>query len=123
MKTLIYLASPYSHEDSEVRELRFRAVCYAASILIQRGYQVFSPIAHSHPIARCLGPDCELDLNLWLELDKRMLAACDELVVLTLDGWLSSKGIAAEIEIAKRQNKAIRYFSPISGFVDEALQN
>ena len=48
---MIYLASPYSHPDAVVREQRFRDVCLAAARLIRAGQIVFSPIAHSHPIA------------------------------------------------------------------------
>jgi len=32
---MIYLASPYSHSDTRVQELRFEAVCRAAAKLIR----------------------------------------------------------------------------------------
>ena len=47
---MIYLASPYTHHDPEVRLERYRAVCRAAAGLIRQGRVVFSPIAHSHAI-------------------------------------------------------------------------
>ena len=48
---MIYLASPYSHPDATVREARFQAACRATASLIRAGHEVFSPIAHSHPLA------------------------------------------------------------------------
>lgn len=48
---MIYLASPYTHSDVHVREWRFREACRAAAALLRAGITVFSPIAHSHPIA------------------------------------------------------------------------
>ena len=49
---LIYVASPYSHADARVREQRFDAACRAAAALMRDGQRVFSPVAHSAPIAR-----------------------------------------------------------------------
>lgn len=49
---MIYLASPYSHPDPAVEELRFEAACEAACKLMQQGHHVFSPIAHTHPVGR-----------------------------------------------------------------------
>ena len=111
MRTLIYLASPYSHPDEVERQLRFRLVCRKAAKLIQEGRLVFSPIAHSHPIAVIgdLDGGFSLDFELWREFDQRMLAACDMVWVYCIDGWKESKGIAAEIEIAKRLGKEIHY--------------
>ncbi|MCP4786572.1 MAG: DUF1937 family protein [Fuerstiella sp.] len=50
---MIYLASPYSHSDANIREKRFRDVCRTAARLMRNGDVVFSPIAHGHPIAPC----------------------------------------------------------------------
>ncbi len=111
MKKLIYLASPYSHPDSEIRELRFKAACYAAANLILQGYQVFSPIAHSHPIVTLIGPDAELDADLWMDFDFRMMRSCDVLVILCVDGWATSQGIAKEMVFAVANNIPIKYMS------------
>ena len=49
---LIYLASPYSDPDPWVKENRFLAVCTKAAKMMSEGAYVFSPIAHTHPIAK-----------------------------------------------------------------------
>lgn len=96
---MIYLASPYSHPDPAVREQRFRAACRMAGELMRQGVRVFSPIAHTHPIA--LEGDLPLGWDFWEQFDREMIAACEAVVVLTLDGWRESKGVTAEIAIAK----------------------
>lgn len=96
---LIYLASPYSHPDHDVREQRFQLACAAASRLMANGKHVFSPIAHTHPIA--LAGDLPKNWEYWKSYDQRMLRCCDEIHVLLLDGWQESVGVAAEMEIAK----------------------
>lgn len=105
---MIYLASPYSHPDPAVRQARFDAACRAAAELIRRGYVVFSPIAHSHCIAQHGLP---LNWGYWERHDRRFLAACDELWVLQLDGWEHSRGVQAEIAIAKEMGKPVRFVS------------
>ncbi len=106
---MIYLASPYSHPDSAVREQRFRAVCQAAARLMRKGEVVFSPIAHGHPIALHGLPT---DWRFWERHDREQLMRCDEVVVLMLDGWRESEGVQAEIRIAAEFRKPVRYLEP-----------
>jgi hypothetical protein len=106
---MIYLASPYSHPDPAVREQRFRAACRAAAKLMRCGQPVFSPIAHSHCICTYGLPT---DWRFWEPLDRHLLARCDEVVVLMLDGWRESVGVQAEIRIAAECGKPVRYVGP-----------
>jgi len=69
---------------------------------------VFSPVAHSHCIAQHGLP---LDWGFWERQDRRLLAACDELWVLQLDGWEHSRGVQAEIAIARAAGKPVRFVS------------
>lgn len=98
MKTLIYLATPYSHPNEEVRESRFRAVNIYAAILMRRGLHIFSPISHTHPIAMAGG--LPTDWKFWRDYDYAILSMCCKLIVMKLPGWEESKGIKGEIEIA-----------------------
>lgn len=41
-----------------------------------------------------------------------MISACQRLVVLKLEGWETSTGVTAEIEIAKRKGISVDYISP-----------
>ena len=94
---LVYLSSPYSHSDAAVREARFQAVCRCAAGMMRGGVHVFSPIAHSHPIAAHGLPG---DWEFWQAYDRLMLSRCDELAVLCLPGWRESIGVREEIRIA-----------------------
>ena len=106
---LIYLASPYSHHDKQIQEWRFQAACQQAALMMQSGKLVFSPIAHTHPIAAFGLPG---DWAFWQAYDRAMLERCDELAVLQLDGWEESIGVQAEIAIAKELNLPVRFITP-----------
>ena len=109
---MIYLASPYSHDDPAIREQHFQAVCRETAELMRRGNVVFSPIVHGHPL---VGHGLPTDWPFWERFDREHLRRCDELVVLTLDGWRESVGVAAEIRIADELGTPIRYLAPEGG--------
>ena len=106
---MIYLASPYSHINAGVRKKRYeRAVSHAALLMREQGEAVFSPIAHSHPIA-LHGLDGTWET--WAEMDLAIIALCLELVVLQLPGWDRSRGIKAEVAEAERLGILVTYRS------------
>ena len=96
---LIYLACPYSHQDPVVRAARFEVANLAAGRLMDEGHLVFSPISHTHPVALAYGLPTGFDY--WERYDRAMLSRCSRLVVLTLDGWVESVGVNAEIRISQ----------------------
>lgn len=110
--SLAYLASPYSHADEAVREQRFRIVCKVAAALMQAGEVVFSPIAHSHPIAEAKPGPWAVDHDFWLRQDAPYLYACTKLYVLMLDGWERSRGVAHEVDVARSRGIDIVYLDP-----------
>ena len=77
--------------------------------MMQAGDLVFSPIAHTHPIAAYGLPG---DWSFWQAYDRAMLECCNELAVLQLDGWSESIGVQAEIAIAKELNLSVRFITP-----------
>jgi len=85
---------------------------------MRAGHVVFSPIAHSHPIARFGLPT---DWAYWERQDREHLARCDEVVVLLLDGWQESRGVQAEIRLAETLGKPVRYLIPDGGDVPPTL--
>lgn len=109
MSKVIYLASPYSHESETIREMRFALVCEAAASLMSKGTLVFSPIAHTHPIAKFGLPT---GFDFYEEYDREMIKRCDSLVVLTLDGYEHSKGVEAEVKYAHELGKEVTYLPP-----------
>lgn len=106
----IYIACPYSSELESVRELRFQLVCKKTAELMEQGYNVFSPISHSHPVSKYTKTDA-CDSEFWIYQDLPLLEWADELWIYKLKGWENSKGIKKEIEYAKRLGKQIKYIS------------
>ena len=103
---LIYLASPYSHQDPYIRIQRFERVCAWTASLLRKGGIIFSPIAHSHPLVRYGLPE---DFEFWKRFDTTILSRCQELWVLELPGWRESKGVQSEIDIALEHDLSVWY--------------
>ncbi len=106
-----YLASPYSHSVRAIRSARFRACNRAAGWLMKKGYAVFSPISHSHPIGDTL--DNGLDLDFWLKQDFVFLDWCDIMIILCIDGWQESRGVMAEMRYVMGQGKKVKHLFPL----------
>ena len=106
----IYLGSPYTHEDPDVMEERYLAVCIKAAQLAKEGHYVYSPIAHWHPIAKF----CNLprDYNYWKPINRAAIEIHDEVRILKLEGWSVSIGLGNEILIAKELNKPYTLIDP-----------
>lgn len=104
---LIYLAVPYSHKDPAVIEERFNIVNTVAARLMAEGNYIFSPISHTHPIAKA--GSLPLGWDYWEGYDRRVLSSCDKIMVLRIPGWEDSKGVQAEIQIGKELGIMIEY--------------
>ena len=108
----IYLSTPYSHEDENVREKRYEQVTrVAADIMVREGHNVFSPITHSHPLVQVTDglPD---SFEGWEALDYQYIDWCDALWVLLLPGWERSKGVAHEVKYANEKGTPVFYVRP-----------
>lgn len=120
---MYYIASPYSHPDPAVIKKRFEGACRATMTLMRRGYVVFSPIAHSHAIENVVGESEGHDF--WMGQDLAILGKCEGLIVLRLDGWDKSRGVAEEIETARFFSIPITYLDPgrvhVESIGDEAF--
>lgn len=105
-RPLTYLAVPYTSKDpnpearANVQKWRFEMATQAAAYLMnEHGWNVFSPITHSHPLhvqAQMRG-----DWEFWKQVDTEYLQLSCRIVVLGLDGWRDSTGVTAELEIAR----------------------
>lgn len=110
MKPLVYLACPYSHDDPDVRRGRFEAANLAGGLLMQQGVLVFSPISHGHPMA--LEVELPTHWEYWEAFCRAYLSHSHKILVLTLDGWDTSKGVAAELAIAKELGLVVEFKNP-----------
>jgi hypothetical protein len=74
------------------------------------GLYVFSPIAHSHPIA--LTGALPTNWEYWKAYDETMISSCRALAVLKLNGWDESRGVREEVEIARKLGLTTYYTGP-----------
>jgi Domain of unknown function (DUF1937) len=112
---MIYIASPYSHSNSEVCAERFRIVTLFAAHLIDEGEVPFSPITHGHTINEvlkaCNHVQLPTDAGFWNRQNSVLQSRASSLVVLMLPGYVSSMGVTQEIELAKRIFQPITYWT------------
>lgn len=106
---LCYLATPYSKYPLEQA---FEDAAALAAVLVRAGVKVYSPIAHTHPIAVHGGLRFPLDHAFWMSFDETMMVKADILVVAQMTGWEESKGIAIEIAAFERAKKPVFLFDP-----------
>ncbi len=104
---MIYLASPYSDVDTNIMRQRFEQICKIAARLMAEGHVIFSPIAHTHPIV--VAGALPTGFDYWRQFDEEFIAACTELWVVMIEGWNTSVGVQAELRIAERLGKPVRF--------------
>lgn len=106
---VVYLASPYTDDDSDVERERYFAVRAVAAVLLAAGVHVYSPIVHCHPMAKAQG--LPTDAAFWRKYNFAMVERCDCVAVLTLDGWDESRGVAGEIAHAQKHGKPVHHLT------------
>lgn len=95
---MIYLASPYSHEDPLIMKTRFMLAEQVTAILTKREKHIYSPIVHYHEMA--LKYEMPTDFEFWRAINFDMIRRSDALYILTIPGLEESKGVKAEIKFA-----------------------
>ena len=101
----LYLGSPYSKYETGI-EGAFHDICVISADLIRLGVPVFSPIAHSHPIATA-GKIDPLSHDIWLPVDEPLMRRADGMIIVGMKGWEASYGIQKEIEFFEENRKPI----------------
>ena len=106
----VYLAIPYSKIDNE---LSYNIANEVTFYFLNMGYNVFSPITHSHPLTKY---GIRGDWDFWEKIDTEFIDWANEIVVIIppiknpLLAIESSVGLQAEIKYGKKKGKKIRYF-------------
>ena len=112
---LVYLGSPYTKYAAGI-EQAFRDVSEIAAEMLRDGVKVYSPIAHTHPIATYGNLD-PLNHEIWLPFDQAMMDAAEAMVVADMDDWRESYGVRYEIDYFRAADKPV-YFRSADGSVD-----
>jgi len=100
MSKTIYVAAPYTHSDYSVIEERMLAVNkYCAMLLAHTGCAIISPLTMGHSWQE-VDEDLPHVGEFWLTWSQKLLGLCNEMHVLKLEGWDSSKGVLSELQYA-----------------------
>lgn len=111
MKQIAFLASPYSHSEADVREQRYCEAITATKWLLDNGWHVYSPIVSTHRVA----DESRMTYHSWALFNYHMIDACDYVVVLCINGWIQSIGVAEEIKYAHAGHKPVLYLVKRAG--------
>ena len=106
----LYLATPYARYP-DGHHAAFVEACKQAAILTKAGLPVFSPIAHSHPLA-LHGEIANTDHDFWMNVDRPMMDAAHGIIVCMMKGWIESHGMKYEIQTFERAGKPVYYMAP-----------
>ena len=105
-RMLIYLASPYTDPNPEIRQARNEVTISVTRDLILAGYMVISPIVASHPLA--VEGGLPGDFEFWRNWNMAILERCDLLWILPIVGWTRSAGIKEEVARARQLGLTIQ---------------
>ena len=109
-----YLATVYSKFPDGI-EAAFVEAARVAARLVKAGLRVYSPIAHTHPIAVHGNMD-PMDHPCWLSLDGAFMRAAVGIIVVKMPGWEISVGIDHELKEFDRMGKPCRFLDwPLQG--------
>ena len=106
---LIYLAAPLGHPDPSIRQERFESVNNYCGYLIRLRLLVFSPLS--------LGASLDenaISNSAWYALGFQMLARCDEIRILALDGWEESVDVSLETRYARQLSISVSVADPLT---------
>jgi hypothetical protein len=108
MDKIIYLASPYSHADKTIQEENFRKISKVAADFTSKGFIVISPITYGHTLVT-FKPEMPTTWEFWENFCLSILAKCDKMIVVKMEGWDLSRGVKGEIDYATKHNIPIDY--------------
>jgi hypothetical protein len=104
---LWYLASPYRGHPDGVEQAFVDATKMAAKLL-DMGFEVYSPIVHSHPLSFHV-ESAPQESDWWLDRQIPFMEASCGIIIGIIPGWDVSKGIAFERDFFKKAGKPERF--------------
>ena len=103
---MIYLAAPYTHADPDIVAQRMAQFCIVDAHLCKQGLITVSPLS-KHLMK--YHTNIPLTWEFWKTYSEKLMEKCDALYVIMLDGWDTSEGVQAEIQLAKKMLLEIKY--------------
>lgn len=111
LQGFVYLATPYRLHPFGLSCAAYDARRHVG-YLIREGFSVFSPIAHSHDVARACGLD-PTDNDLWIKQFAPLMEAAAALVIAKIPSWDVSDGVAKEAAYFQAAGKPVVEMEPI----------
>lgn len=107
-----YLATPYSKWSDGIDDAAFVAAKLRGRLVVA-GVAAFSPIVHSHYVARAANID-PFSHEIWMPDDKPMFEGSVGLLIADLSGWRESKGVSIEREWATARGMPTVLLDPVT---------
>ena len=99
---LYYFCHPYSAKTKEGRIANYELCCHRSAKLLLKGYNIFSPIVHSHPIEMVSPEMLKWSVNkrwqFWINVDMAILKYVGFTGAILAPLWGKSKGCTKEYE-------------------------
>jgi len=117
---LWYFAHPYTCRDKDGNyvlageEANFRLCNIRAAELLSRGYNIYSPISHTHPI-HCASAEflSRSEHELWYHLDNEFIDKTNWSGIILAPGWEKSSGCKAEKEKIESKNLPVLFYKDV----------
>ena len=110
-KVLHYAATPYTRYNRGLVGAYLDACRICSSIYLAYKAPLFSPIAYCHGMTTH-GDLPAIDHHFWMEFNRPFIEACGALIIVKMDGWDESAGIADERRMFKMAGKPIYFLDP-----------
>jgi hypothetical protein len=119
-KGLFYMAHPYTAKDAdgnyvrEAEDANFQLCNYRAGRLMLAGYNVYSPISHTHPIHMATPEFLQRhEHEMWYEVDMNLISKANFDGIILAPGWENSKGCCAEKIVFEHRGLKVLYYKDI----------
>lgn len=115
---VVYLASPYSAYEDELKTIHDRAkeqerfeivTGIAARLTALFHLALICPITTSHIFKQLGQGSLGTTWSFWSKIDLRFIEVSEAILVVMMDGWEESVGVTAEIERGRELNLPIYY--------------
>lgn len=114
-RLMAYLGGPYSDPDQAVVEARMEQFCRADAHLMEQGYHTMSPMLKHFILQYRKLPG---NYAYWGDYSRNMLKRANVMIVLHIDGWDTSEGLADEMAQAEALGIPIRHADAEGNLLD-----
>lgn len=108
---LVYLAAPYSSIGDKESHMRYIMKCMGRFMVKYQNEYMVSPLTNHFSLGQV--PELGTDWEFWEGFSETLMARCDKLVVLQMNGTEESTGVQAEIALAKKMGIPVVYWDSL----------